>query len=280
MSYTAIPLEAGEVVYQRGEDSACMFLVQHGAVEMLDDSRAGERLALFERGDFFGEQALLEHVTRENTFRATESSRLIRVDSDDLAHMLARNPEIAVRMIRKLARRLLAIETRLCAQLVAAHASEHTEGASVAYARLVYAGDGDDTPILFALDGETSTIGRTDPLSGVAPDVDLSPLDPQLTTSRQHARIDRDAEAFVLIEKRATNGTFVNGKRLQPGSPLRLTGGEELVFGNVALRFECSIQPPRVRPSGPGSPPPVAGNGARSSRQQSSRQQSSGKQRA
>ncbi len=247
MSYTAIPLEAGQVVYRRGDDGDNMYLVQRGAVEMLDGDD-GESLAVYERGDFFGERAVLERVVRAYTMRATEASRLIRVDASGLIHMLGRNPEIAVRMIRKLAQRLSTAEAALCERWLDSGAadegvSDDTVGAMPLQARLIYAGDdsSSEDAIVFVLDGDTATVGRTDPLSGIAPDVDLTRLDPQLTTSRRHAFIEHRPSGYVILEVRATNGTFVNGRRLRPEVPEKLAGGEEVIFGGVVMRFELSI---------------------------------------
>lgn len=242
MSYTAIPLEAGQIVYHRGDDGDSMYLVQRGAVEMLDCD-GGESLAVYERGDFFGERAVLEHVVRAYTMRATETTRLIQVDASGLVYMLGRNPEIAVRMIRKQAQRLSAAESSLCERWLGSGVSDDTIGAMPLLAKLVYAGDDTsaEEAIVFVVGGDTVTIGRTDPLSGIAPDVDLTPLDPQLTTSRRHAFIESRANGYVILEVRATNGTFVNGRRLRPEVPERLVGGEEVIFGGVVMRFELSV---------------------------------------
>lgn len=237
MSYSAISLTDGEFVYRRGEDGDCMYLVQEGAVEMLDGGDDGVRLTLFERGDFFGETAVLDQVERDHTIRATEASRLIRVDGSGLAHMLRRNPEIAVRMIRKLGKRLYETEARLYTHLHGIDGSGRGDGSQGPRGRLVFEGD-DGTRLLYEISGETVSIGRADPMSGIEPDVDLTPIDPKMTTSRRHAAISFDGSAFHIVELRATNGTFVNGVRLQPENAVRLLGGEQVVIGGVVMRFE------------------------------------------
>lgn len=235
MSYSAITLSRGDVVYRPGDDGDCMYLVQEGAVEMLDGGEDGSRMAHFERGDFFGENSIIDHARRAHTLRVTETTRLIKIDRGGLAHMLRRNPEITVRMLRKLAKRLADTESKLQAILTQQTRLDDTVGAMPLSARLHFEGK---PPRMFEVSDEGATIGRADPLSGIAPDIDLTPMDPQLTTSRRHAAMTVESGVFNLVEVRATNGTFVDGRRLRPERPTRLLGGERLVFGGVALRFE------------------------------------------
>ena len=239
MSYRAITRSDGDIVYRRGDPGDCMYLIQEGTVEMLAGGEDGTRMVLFERGDFFGENAVLEQVKREHTLRATEDTRLIQIDGSGLAHMLRRNPEITIRMVRKLAKRLAQSETRLGVLLAgdfgAGEPMEETLGTLPQTGTLIF--DGEEAQE-FVVAGEGVAIGRADPLSGIVPDVDLTPLDPQLTTSRRHAALTIETGIFSLVEVRATNGTFVDGRRLSPEEPARLLGGERLVFGGVALRFE------------------------------------------
>jgi pSer/pThr/pTyr-binding forkhead associated (FHA) protein len=87
-------------------------------------------------------------------------------------------------------------------------------------------------------EGDT-LIGRGDPVTGITPDVDLSSLDPQRSTSRRHARIYPLGEKlYVMEEIGVLNGTFVNGSRIATGTPVPVSGGDELSFGLVALILE------------------------------------------
>jgi serine/threonine-protein kinase len=65
----------------------------------------------------------------------------------------------------------------------------------------------------FALTAPDLVIGRSDPVRGHTPDVDLLPLDPSQTVSRRHARIaHRDGHAYIE-DLNAFNRTKVNGIR-------------------------------------------------------------------
>lgn len=49
--------------------------------------------------------------------------------------------------------------------------------------------------------------------------------------SRLHAQLVSDHLNLYLEDLGSTNGTFVNGQRLEPGEPLRLRSGDVIAFG-------------------------------------------------
>lgn len=57
-------------------------------------------------------------------------------------------------------------------------------------------------------------------------------------TSRHHAVIQRSGSGFVVSDLGSTNGTYVNGSRL--AADHRLSDGDTITVGTVALRFEAS----------------------------------------
>ncbi|MBN1137626.1 MAG: protein kinase [Anaerolineae bacterium] len=58
---------------------------------------------------------------------------------------------------------------------------------------------------------------------------------PVSQVSRQHASIQCDREACLIVDDGSTNGTFVNGFRLPVGTPWPLQSGDLLVIGPVNL---------------------------------------------
>jgi hypothetical protein len=57
-------------------------------------------------------------------------------------------------------------------------------------------------------------------------------------TSRHHARIHRAGSGFVINDLGSTNGTYLNGERLNADH--RLADGDIITVGAVSLRFEAS----------------------------------------
>ncbi|MBK7401153.1 MAG: ion transporter [Myxococcales bacterium] len=90
---------AGDVIMRKGERGRSMYVIASGEVEvLLGEGRAPIVLG---HGDFFGELALLERVTRTATVRARSDCRLLELESDDLHELMHRHPELeaAVREI-------------------------------------------------------------------------------------------------------------------------------------------------------------------------------------
>ncbi len=239
---------AGDVIFEQGDLGTEMYIIHEGEVEILTRSGDVETVvATLEKGDFFGEMALLDdrQPHRSATARAVTDTRVMTIDGTTFGKMLRKNPEIAVRMMRKLARRLRETDRLLQNALDNPNArgpvmptpdrppSDLTGG--IGPERLLH----EESNMEFPLAGGSETlVGRSDPVTGIQPDLDLSPVDAQRSCSRKHAKIYRRGDKYFLVEEVGTvNGTFVEGERLETGVPREIVDGEELRFGVVDLRF-------------------------------------------
>lgn len=86
-------------------------------------------------------------------------------------------------------------------------------------------------------------LGRSKSPDGPQPDLDLAPYGgEQGGVSRRHAQIIFDGESLFLEDLGSTNGTRLNGYRLQAGEQYRLRDGDELLLGSlrILLRFVTS----------------------------------------
>jgi pSer/pThr/pTyr-binding forkhead associated (FHA) protein len=90
----------------------------------------------------------------------------------------------------------------------------------------------------FPLEDGNNLVGRWDPETGAFPEVDLDADDPEAKISRKHALI-RIADGKITVEDIGSlNGTYVNrGTRLQPGSPVELKTGDEIIIGKTFLKL-------------------------------------------
>jgi len=244
-----VSAKAGELIFKEHDTGADMFIIRSGRVELLKEYAGQERqIAQLEVGDFFGEMSLLEDQTREVSARAAGPVELLRIDASTFDRIVQEAPEIPVRMLRKLARRLrdyqehdaraAAIAMGPMAGSTAAEPQPVPVPAAAAphAARLV-------DPVShkeFALAGLTeATVGRVDRATGFTPDNDITPLDAERTLSRRHAKIVvRDGEFYLREEMGTRNGTFVNGERVQTGVDVKLSSGDRLRFGLVETVFE------------------------------------------
>ena len=90
----------------------------------------------------------------------------------------------------------------------------------------------------FLAPSSETTIGRRDPVTGIQPDVDLTPVDSQRSISRRHAKIYRRGSKYFVAEEIGTmNGTFVNNVRIETGVPVEIKDGDEVRFGVVDTVF-------------------------------------------
>lgn len=80
----------------------------------------------------------------------------------------------------------------------------------------------------FTLNARAVTIGR-------GPENDVE-LEGDQYASASHAHVDPRADGVWLVDRGSTNGTFVNGIRLD--APHRLTPGDVIRVGETQLRFE------------------------------------------
>lgn len=98
---------AGEVLFRGGDVGDTMYVIQSGRVRITKEvSGEVKTLAVLGAGEFFGEMAILNDKPRTATAEVVEDARMLVIDAKTFAQMIASNTEIAIRLIKKLARRL------------------------------------------------------------------------------------------------------------------------------------------------------------------------------
>ncbi len=98
---------AGDVLFREGEAGDVMFVIQSGVVRVSKALHGSDRtLATFGRGDFVGEMAILNEKPRTATATVVEDATVLVIDGKTLETMIAKNSEIALRLIKKLSLRL------------------------------------------------------------------------------------------------------------------------------------------------------------------------------
>ena len=237
----------GDIIFSEGEIGNDMFILQSGTVELIKEiAGAAKVLATLEKGEFFGELSVLEDLPRTATARAKTDVEVVRINGATFDTMLKANTEIAIRMMRKLSRRLREVTAMLEESLGRRVAEEEKPAPRPKAApppaparggvRLT-SGDGKHE---FYLNREGDTlVGRSDPVTGITPEVDLSPLDSQRSTSRRHAKIYQMGGTYYVMEEIGVmNGTFVNDHRVATGTPVPIQDGDTLKFGLVSLQFK------------------------------------------
>src|SRR5919202_6219377 len=111
-------LGAGDVVFMEGDDSLTCYLVRSGHARALREHVDGRQiiLATFGPGDIFGELAMFDDERRSATVEAIDDLEALAILGSDMRRLMARHPEIAVKLAVSLGRRLRAANERLARQ--------------------------------------------------------------------------------------------------------------------------------------------------------------------
>jgi CRP/FNR family cyclic AMP-dependent transcriptional regulator len=108
----------GTVLCREGDPGHEMFIIQKGKVQVKKKVGKGEKvLAELADGEFIGEMALLLGMDRSATVEVLEDSKVLVVGPDTFEGLLKNSPEIAMKMLKKMALRLRALDDRLEAAL-------------------------------------------------------------------------------------------------------------------------------------------------------------------
>jgi CRP/FNR family transcriptional regulator, cyclic AMP receptor protein len=96
--------ETDESIFEEGQPGAALFLILDGkiAIEICRETST-TRLAVLERGAFFGEMALLDDTPRSANARALERTRTLALYRNDLNGLIHRDAQTACQIYRSLA---------------------------------------------------------------------------------------------------------------------------------------------------------------------------------
>jgi len=106
----------GQIIVAEGDVSNEMFIVSSGRVRIVKVGPRGPVvLGHIERGEFFGEMALLESLPRHAAAYAVGATRLLVIEPGSLLVRIRRDPTFALEMLHRLSGRLREANMRLLA---------------------------------------------------------------------------------------------------------------------------------------------------------------------
>ena len=249
----------GTTLFAEGDEGEELYIIRSGKVAIKKRVPHGEIVvAMLEKGDFFGEMALLERIPRTASAEMTEDGSMIVLGSQDFDEMLRNIPELAVRMLRKYSQRLRETTKQieeLAAKAEGIVAAAPATGSTIerpaeeaskpaapqqaeALAYFISKASGNVFPVF----KHDSLIGRYDSVTGQTPEVDLTNEDSSRNISRRHARIVvKEGKPFVAEEIGTMNGTYLNGQKIPTGVLTPIKDGDEFTLCRLTLTFHLAI---------------------------------------
>ncbi|HPR64401.1 MAG TPA: cyclic nucleotide-binding domain-containing protein [Thermoanaerobaculia bacterium] len=235
----------GATIFQEGELGTTMYIIQRGKVEIRKSIGGAEQiLSILEKGDFFGEMSILEGAPRSASAHAVDEVEVLEIDEATFDQMLRTNQEIAVRMLRKLSRKLrqtTELLEQLAGRTLSMEAPKPTRPSGPVDSRYKLVSE-DDPEIIYQIQQEGDTIiGRKDPVTGIFPDIDLGKLDTHRSVSRRHAIIVmKDGKPCLKEEVGTMNGTYLNGEQITKGELHPMKPGDTIQIAAVKLRLDVA----------------------------------------
>ena len=97
----------GDIIIKKGTTGNCLFVIQEGKVEVIDE-RDGQEIKIAEltEPDFFGEMGLFEKDVRSCTVRALGDVKILTVDKKNFYKSIHQDSSLAYRLLEKMSNRL------------------------------------------------------------------------------------------------------------------------------------------------------------------------------
>ena len=116
----AVPrrFEAHEVIFREGDASDTCYIVRTGQARAVREHTDGRSLTLaqFGPGDIFGELAMFDDERRSANVETVEATEVIGILGTDMRRLMRGHPDIAVKLVISLGRRLRETNERLARQ--------------------------------------------------------------------------------------------------------------------------------------------------------------------
>ncbi|MBD3308885.1 cyclic nucleotide-binding domain-containing protein [candidate division KSB3 bacterium] len=103
----AVTYHDGEIIFEEGDTGNEMYFIEVGRVRIIGSYKNTKKvLAIYEKGDFFGEMALFGGNVRSARAVAIGTTRLIPITKKTLASQIQSRPEIATAILKTLSERI------------------------------------------------------------------------------------------------------------------------------------------------------------------------------
>ncbi len=236
---------AGDTIFTYTDNEKSLLIVHNGRVKL--KRRIGNRIydvGEFTKGDILTFNTFALEYSRVYIAEALEDNTVvIEIPQNLFSSFIYKNPEISLKVIRKIATLLFRTENEFRQAMTLIQDFYSGEKKEPGKKRLP-----PGVKAFFLIEKSkrkvelmfTKTIiGRKDISSGFVPDIDLSEEDREKYISRRHAIVFYDqGEFYVKEEIGVINGTYLNNEKLKTNVPYKLQNGDVLRLCHLNLLFK------------------------------------------
>ena len=94
---------ASQFIVRQGQVGTGLYLILSGSVKVM---RGGDELARLGKGEFFGEQSVIDQKPRNASIEAAEPTEVLALASWDLLALLETDPQLSLNLIKGLVARV------------------------------------------------------------------------------------------------------------------------------------------------------------------------------
>jgi CRP-like cAMP-binding protein len=104
---------AGEYIFYQGDPGLGLYLIREGEIQIIRESEKGDKvpLAVFHKGDFFGELALVDSEKRSASAIANIDTKLSVIFKPDLDEFIEKYPKKGIKIVQGIAE-IIAVRLR------------------------------------------------------------------------------------------------------------------------------------------------------------------------
>ncbi|MBJ7518374.1 MAG: Crp/Fnr family transcriptional regulator [Solirubrobacteraceae bacterium] len=109
---------ANQIIFREGDASDTCYIVRSGHARAVREHADGRTITLahFGPGDFFGELAMFDSERRSATLESLDALEAVAITGDDMRRLLREHPDISMKLVMALGRRLREANERLSRQ--------------------------------------------------------------------------------------------------------------------------------------------------------------------
>lgn len=109
---------ADQIIFREGDASDTCYIVRSGHARAVREHADGRTITLahFGPGDFFGELAMFDSERRSATLESLDQLEAVAITGDDMRRLLREHPDISMKLVMALGRRLREANERLSRQ--------------------------------------------------------------------------------------------------------------------------------------------------------------------